>query len=81
LRTGLWAERNSKTNFIRISYEDVKFLSAAPAQKKIQCFIMLFTFRLQELGIFIDQVNNWSLLKGVSRSHGVLRAVDFCLTN
>ena len=81
LQIGAWTERNSKTNFIRISYEDVKFLSA-PAQKlKIQCFILLFTFRLQERGNYIDQVHNWSLLKRASLSRSVLRAVDLCLAN
>jgi hypothetical protein len=47
LRTGLWAERNSKTNFIRISYEDVKFLSAAPTQKKFSVLLcyLLFDFK------------------------------------
>jgi len=45
----VWAERNSKTNFIRISYEDVKFLSA-PAQKFSVLFCyLLFDFKNEEI--------------------------------
>jgi hypothetical protein len=49
LHIGVWAERSIKTNFIRISYEDMKFLSA-PAQKFSVLFCyLLFDFKSEEI--------------------------------